>query len=209
MTKGGFKRFTINLISSIVLLILDDKISPNVMGAPWQCSNYHNLTERTRNINFDIVRIPRCDRKINQSLSWYRFTGKAGSILATRQVSTGKCGAINPGWLNGNHPCTIHQTTNVTVCFADTNSDCGARVNISITLCEKYYVYQLAAINSTTHCSSSVTSRRYCGQRSKVPVSSCNNTNILVQPTKLSSRQTTNEGKSLRKYKHVHTHIGC
>lgn len=186
MPRRRFRNFATDAVVAVIaLVILDKDISRNASGFPTQCSNYRNLTEPHRNVNSSIPRIPRkCDNKISQ-VGWYRFTNKAGNILATQQVYKGVCSAQNPGWLVGDHPCTLYQTTHAHVCFVISNpDDCKTRVNISITLCGHYYVYELAAIKKCTE----ELRMRYCGQDSSVPVPSCNYT-----------RNIKNPGESLRK----------
>ena len=143
----------------------------NVLGVPTQCIVYRNLTEKTRNTKNPVVRIPLCEQQITQ-IGWYRLTDEAGSIITSKHVQAGMCSAQNPGRLLGDHPCTIHKTTDAQVCFADQN-ECGTRVNISITLCGEYYVYRLQTLN----CSKEMR-RRYCGEDSEVPIASCNSKNI-------------------------------
>ena len=186
MSRRRFKTFGTNLISAILFLILDKNILLNVLGVPTQCINYHNLTEENRNRNNSLVRIPVCETEALQ-IGWYRFTKKAGSILTSKPVQAGMCSALNPGRLLGRHPCTIHKTIDAQVCFADQN-DCGKRVDILITFCGEYYVYRLPGLN----CSREMR-RRYCGEDSKVPISSCNTTNI--NPTKSIAARTTNQGR--------------
>ena len=198
MARRRFKRFATNLISAIALLILDNNILSSVSGFPSQCTNYRKLAERNRNVNNAPARLPLCDNKISH-MHWYRFTNRAGSILTSKQVQTGMCGAQNPGWLLGDHPCTKYDTTDAQVCFVNQSSDCGTQVNISITLCGEYYVYRLPALN----CSKEI-KRRYCGKDSEVPVPSCNITNAPtspIYPTKISNGHTTNPG--IYRYRYI------
>ena len=195
MSTRKYKRFVTNFISAIALLILDKNMLSNVFGFPMQCRNYNNLAEKNRYVKNQPARLPLCDHKISKT-GWYRFINRAGSILSTSQVKTGLCSAQNPGRLIGDHPCTIYQSTDAQVCFVNQNDSCGTKVNISITLCGKYYVYRLQAIN----CSDELR-RRYCGEESKVPVPSCNISDTPVYPTTSFTDQTTSPGES---YKNTH-----
>ena len=182
MPRRRFRNFATDAaVAVIALVMLDVIISGNGSAFPTQCSNYSELTEPNRNVNFETPRIPKeCDNKISQ-VGWYRFINKTGNILATQEVYEGKCSARNPGRLVGDHPCTLYETTHAHVCFVNRTQDvCAKQVNISITLCGHYYVYQLAAIKNCT----GTFRMRYCGQDSSVPVPSCN------------YRRNTNTGES-------------
>lgn len=186
MPRRRFRNFATDAaVAVIALVMLDIIISGNASVFPTQCSNYSELTEPNRNVNFEISRILKeCDNKISQ-VGWYRFTNKTGNILATQEVYRGKCNARNPGRLVGDHPCTLYETTHAHVCFVNRTQDvCAKQLNISITLCGHYYVYQLAAIKNCT----GKLRMRYCGQDSSVPVPSCND-----------RRNTTTTGESLQK----------
>ena len=157
------------LVAVTLILILDKNISGNASGHPTQCTNYRKLNEPHRNVRTFARLLKHCDSKISQ-VGWYRFTNKAGNILATKTVQEGMCSAKNPGRLIGDHPCVLYETTRAHVCFLSKKDDCKVRVNVSITLCAHFYVYELAAINCTIELR-----MRYCGQASSVPVSSCRN----------------------------------
>lgn len=170
MPRRRFRDFATDaLVAVTLILILDKNISGNASGYPTQCTNYRKLNEPHRNVEC-IPRLPiRCDSTISQ-VGWYRFTNKAGNILATKKVHEGMCSAKNPGRLIGDHPCELYETTRAHVCFLSKEDDCKVRVNVSITLCAHFYVYELAEIKNCTELK-----MRYCGQASSVPVSSCRN----------------------------------
>jgi hypothetical protein len=87
---------------------------------------------------------------------WYRFTGGAGTQLATTPPSTGDCGASLPAWCNGTFPSTAGSTVSTIGCVNANGYLCSSAysIQISITNCNGYYVFYLQPTIST--------SIRYC-----------------------------------------------
>ncbi len=87
---------------------------------------------------------------------WYRFTGGAGTQIATTPPSTGSCGAQLPVWCNGTYPTTSGSTISTMGCVNVNGFLCSSSysIQISVTNCNGYYVFYLQPTTST--------SIRYC-----------------------------------------------
>ncbi|XP_028402491.1 adhesion G protein-coupled receptor L3-like [Dendronephthya gigantea] len=185
------KTITIDLKLSITLLLLGKHIIVNVSGFPNQCRNHLELKKGKRNVNNSIpARYWQCDKKISKK-AWYRFSGDAGNIITSMAVTPGMCGSTNPGWLNGQHPCMMNETKTGDVCFVDQHGDCGTRVDISITHCGEFYVYQLPKMKN---CRKGMGS--FCGETSKIPISSCNTTKTSISSSTSTTKQSEIEQRS-------------
>ena len=97
----------------------------------------------------------KCDRDGFTS-GWYRFTGRAGSKMATECVPLFRCGTEKPVWLHGRHPTVAEGTVQRRLCFY-TSGDCQCEWQFFTLVknCSDYVVYRLMP---TLMCDS-----RYCG----------------------------------------------
>ena len=96
-----------------------------------------------------------CDGNDLKLPGWYRFTGDAGSQMATSCVPTYHCGSHTTGWMNGAHPSVADGAVIRKVCYNWDNKCCQWSNNIRVRNCGKFYVYQL---QKSPACWS-----RYCG----------------------------------------------
>ena len=71
----------------------------------------------------------------------------AGTQIPEATPGYEHCGTGAAGWLYGQHPTNLFQTSsNVGVCFdfdSGSYDDCYLETNINITNCGQFYVYQL------------------------------------------------------------------
>jgi hypothetical protein len=89
---------------------------------------------------------------------WYRFSGGAGTQLATIYVSRDTCTTYYGGSYNGTVPSTPGTTMYGTLCLNMNGYLCYAAWSgavIGITNCNGYYVYYLTPITTTGNA-------RYC-----------------------------------------------
>ena len=85
---------------------------------------------------------------------WYRFTGKAGTMMPEKSPGTDHCGTGAPGWVNGRHPATPGEEIQVQICF-EWGIICWRSTNATIRNCGNYFLYNLP---ETPDCDSA-----YCG----------------------------------------------
>lgn len=124
---------------------------------PRQCSNHGVLNETWRKVSL-AHNGHNCDRYGRGKFTpgWKRFSESIGGRMPEScPDSPYRCGANRPGWLNGTHPTVVGQRTSMKVCFYYRSNCCHWQVNVQVTNCGLYYVYNLP--NSPT-CSST-----YCG----------------------------------------------
>ena len=143
----------INLNSSIV----DDKgISTAI-----ECKEHDSTTLSDRGRQWGIVGTVSCD---NLYHGWFRFTGAAGTEMASECVLNEKsvsrlsqpCGAEFRGWLVDKHPTISEGRAQRRVCFSYGDS-CGCEfyANVAIRNCGEFFVYRLSGIP--------ICKARYCG----------------------------------------------
>ena len=82
-----------------------------------------------------------CDN--NLQFGWYRFSGSAGSQMATNCVGKNRCSSHSPGWLSTPHPSRDDGIVNGTVCFHWDSGCCVSSTNIRVRNCSGFYVYEL------------------------------------------------------------------
>lgn len=99
-----------------------------------------------------------CDDDLDFS-RWYRITGVAGNQIPEMKVSSRRCGARYPGWMNGSHPSMEEKVVSRDVCFVLGDRPCRWKVPIKVQNCGDFYVYKLTA---PTYCN-----QRYCGYTAK------------------------------------------
>ena len=88
---------------------------------------------------------------------WYRLIGAAGTSIPEMAYGANHCGTLYPGWMRGVHPSIPGDTVVAEVCFhGGVHGDCRYPVNIIVTNCGDYYLYELP---ETPYCD-----MRYCGK---------------------------------------------
>ncbi|XP_074636932.1 uromodulin-like [Acropora palmata] len=105
------------------------------------CQNYTSLTDADRKTSFQ-------SRKSDSGLvpGWYRFEGEAGTKMPTSYPGPYRCNTRYAGWLDGDHPQKINQTTSKRVCFRSPHACCRWCTNIKVINCGSYYVYYLKRV---------------------------------------------------------------
>lgn len=124
--------------------------------APFQCSNYTNNSDATRNIVYT-QSINYCDNTSpfnNQTSVWIRFLDPAGKVLINAPESPNRCGTVATGWYAGQYPAAAFTTASSIVCFFDSSNTCSACRSISITNCQTFFVFLLPQPNACNY--------RYC-----------------------------------------------
>ena len=85
------------------------------------CYNYTTHNDNWRNVNSNMVVQPNttsCDHKNLMTPGWHRFVGASGTRLHTKCPDSGnKCGTTSPGWVVGEHPVAVGETTKNTLYF--------------------------------------------------------------------------------------------
>ncbi|CAF3647371.1 unnamed protein product [Adineta steineri] len=125
-------------------------------ATPFQCLNYTNNTDKTRNIAYTSS-INNCDNAlpfVNTTSVWIRFRDDAGTLIANSPVPPNSCGSVATGWYAGQYPSAAFTTATSIVCFFVTTNTCSACNSISITNCQTFYVFLLPV---TPYCN-----YRYC-----------------------------------------------
>ncbi|CAF1071248.1 unnamed protein product [Adineta steineri] len=125
-------------------------------ATPFQCLNYTNNTDETRNIAYTSS-INYCDNVlpfVNTTSVWIRFRDEAGTLIANAPVPPNSCGSVATGWYAGQYPSAAFTTATSIVCFFVTTNTCSACNSISITNCQTFYVFLLPV---TPYCN-----YRYC-----------------------------------------------
>lgn len=119
-----------------------------------ECVQYHNLRERSRNINYGALVGTKCDNSgILTAGAWYRFTDSAGTRMLDRCPTT-KCDTAFQGWLRGGQPGYGQVKVTRTVCYQGNSNCCNWPVNIRVTHCKYFIVYQLKPVGGCNlrHC---------------------------------------------------------
>merc|ERR1712223_2264400 len=142
---------------------------------PSQCHNYKSLTDSKRRYDFTDASAELlnyfcqqcryfCDLNGKSYTSedwdgpgWYRITGQAGTQLSENfsNWKRNHCGTYNSGHMLGGHP-QPRQTVTREVCFRPDCSKLYENLQIEVTNCVGYYVYNLKEM-AACH-------RRYCTQ---------------------------------------------
>ena len=105
------------------------------------CKNYSVLGETDRAQRNSLQPYTGCDMKL--ATGWYRFQGAAWDRMPDKCVLRIRCGARNPGWLNGTHPTIADGEATRTVCFSWKTNCCLWHNMIKVKNCSSYYVYEL------------------------------------------------------------------
>lgn len=68
----------------------------------------------------------------------------AGTKIPEVAPQFNHCGAYRGGWLNGAHPTGHGESSQLEVCFVQSNgNNCNWKTSITVTNCIDFYVYQL------------------------------------------------------------------
>lgn len=113
---------------------------------PDECTNYTTITDDTRHVTFFNTSISMCDNvsPFSSTPAWFRFSGAAGSLIASCSMPSYHCGTYTPGYYTGLHPSTAGNTSTGSMCFKNSlSAGCSWTNTISITNCNGYYVYSL------------------------------------------------------------------
>ncbi|CAF1674793.1 unnamed protein product [Rotaria magnacalcarata] len=120
---------------------------------PPQCWNYTLNTDGTRHVNSSSG--PKCDpNEFAYLAKWVRFSGAAGTLLATSMIPPNHCGAYYTGYYTGLMPTQRGDTVTGKVCYNWNTNTCYMSNMISVTNCKDFFVYALVA---SPNCSG-----RYC-----------------------------------------------
>ena len=108
-----------------------------------ECYSYGYLNDSVRAQSFynGFHGYYQCDN--NLPFGWYRFSGAAGTQMATSCVGKNRCSSHAPGWLSTAHPSEDDGIVNGTVCFHWFSSCCHWLTNIRVRNCSEFYVYEL------------------------------------------------------------------
>ncbi|CAM4950007.1 unnamed protein product [Rotaria socialis] len=148
------------LQARVVLRVLPvqqlQQVTTTTVNLPAQCSTYVSNTDATRSATYSGVGSSTCDSPtpFGSNPAWVRFSGAAGTQLATTVVNSSLCSTSATGWYSGVMPSSAGTTNNGTVCYNWTGLSCWQSNIISVTNCNGYYVFLLPA---TPNCS-----YRYC-----------------------------------------------
>jgi len=118
---------------------------------PSECSSYTLITDGTRHVSYFNTSISLCDNVSPFSITatWFRFSGAAGTLIASCAMPSYHCGTFTPGYYTGLHPSTAGATLTGTMCFKNSLSpSCYFSNTISVTNCNGYYVYDLTQVPS-------------------------------------------------------------
>ena len=128
---------------------------PKTALIPTECnpSQYQELNESDRYWKHSAGKLL-CDNHI-ASGQWYRFTGAAGTMMATYCIPKKSCKTYFVGWINGNHPSEAYQLVSATTCFHWKLDCCAWSRPIRIRNCSGYYIYELQNLLFCHY--------RYCG----------------------------------------------
>ena len=110
---------------------------------PLECYSYSYLNDSVRAQGFynGYYGYYQCDS--NLPFGWYRFSGSAGSQMATSCVGKNRCSSHAPGWLSTPHPSKDDGIVSGTVCFHWDSGCCHWSRNIRVRNCSGFYVYEL------------------------------------------------------------------
>ena len=127
-------------------------------GIPPECypSLYNELNDSTRywsNNDPGISTI--CDADTIFSNRWYRFTGAAGTMMATYCIPKESCNTHRAAWVDGAHPNVAYGLVSTSICMHWKRLCCEKSYPVDIRNCSGYYVYKLQK--------PSACSERYCG----------------------------------------------
>ena len=108
------------------------------------CKVYKELNSAARSVNqgpFPHNSGYKCDNDLTPG--WYRFTGAAGTQMATSCVPEQHCGTGGPGWMTGELPKVAEGSVNRVVCYHLFGNCCKKKKKIMVRNCGGYFVYKL------------------------------------------------------------------
>ena len=76
-------------------------------------------------------------------MGWYRFTGKAGTHMATECVPMKHCGTEATGWIKGPRPSKEDGAVDRTVCFHWGGECCFGTTTVKVRNCGGFYLFYL------------------------------------------------------------------
>ncbi|RMX47718.1 hypothetical protein pdam_00012356 [Pocillopora damicornis] len=122
------------------------------ISTPAECTSYTTLSESSRYwIN---TGGSECDNHLTHT--WYRFSGAAGIMMATRCIPRNRCNSQMSGWISGSNPSVADGKVTRTACMHSSSGCCTHYYSsVEIRNCSGFYVYNLPP---TSTCNS-----RYCG----------------------------------------------
>lgn len=83
----------------------------------------------------------KCDKTL--SAGWYRFTGNAGTNMATSCVKRFHCGTHSTGWMNDTLPSLAEGSVARQVCFNWNGHCCHWQITALVRNCGGFHVYNL------------------------------------------------------------------
>jgi hypothetical protein len=107
------------------------------------CTTYTNISDATR-LTYYQDGGTSCDDIVFPTVTWVRFIGGSGSLLANCPVPYRSCGATAPGWYSGQYPATIGGMATGTVCFNWGTNSCIYNSTIQVINCNGFYVFELS-----------------------------------------------------------------
>ena len=131
-----------------------------VPDIPAECSpsGYNELNEANRYWTYNDGSVY-CDKDTITSNQWYRFTGDAGTMMATYCIPQSTCNTGMTGWISGGHPETAFETVSRSACMHWRTSCCFKSYSVDIQNCSGFYVYKLQKPSCN---------ERYCGVKGKL-----------------------------------------
>jgi len=131
--------------------------SENVSENDNGCLSYKTLNEDDRAVDYFSYHTMKCDANLPQV--WYRFTGRAGTVMPTQCVPKMHCGTLSPGWLNGKHPTMDEGMVERMICFTKDDDCCFWYSQVLVRNCSDFIVYRFGQFPAAQHSCS----LRYCG----------------------------------------------
>ena len=106
------------------------------------CYHYKNLSDANRKESYITPEhLEMCDSQLPEG--WYRFVGAAGTKMPTMRVPAYRCGTVQSGWLDDDHPTVKNGEVQKTVCFTDRTTGCKIKRKIPVKNCGSYFIYKL------------------------------------------------------------------
>ena len=108
-----------------------------------QCSSYSTINDVTRLTTAAGSNV--CDTStFTPNITWVRFSGAGGTLLATSPPPQPQCGTQATGWYSSSLP-SEGMTINGTVCYVYNSNNCNWSNQINVTNCGGFYVFGLIA----------------------------------------------------------------
>lgn len=107
---------------------------------PAQCSSYIWINDVTRLLISSGGTSCDSSSPFSTTMTWFRFIGFSGTMLATTSSGPNQCGTVYTGWYSGTMP-TWSSTIIGTSCFGSSAIDCQFTDTIAVSNCGSFYVY--------------------------------------------------------------------